>query len=396
MRSTGFERRGAAVACAAALALGGACAWLPGAGPEEAEEAERGNTRAAMGEILEALGVALPLSLSEARLREPEDRAALERAARTLARNAEALEDHGGDRSAGFAFLSGRLAGDARDVVRRLERDRPEEARFLLQQLVDNCVACHSRLPGDARPLGERLLADLDARELAPAERARLLVATRQFDRALSAYEALFRDPERDPAQFDFQGLLADYLVVAVRVRGELPRARETLEALARREDVPLYLRRTLESWTLALEELPERPEAGSPLERARSLLEAGARRSGDPMDRASLVHQIRASGLLHRYVRAHPDPSPETAEAYYLLGLTETNIGRSYWLSQAEHYLETAIRMAPGSETAERAYALLERETLAGYSGSSGLHLPTDVLRRLEELRGLAQGGAR
>ena len=56
---------------------------------------------------------------------------------------------------------------------------------------------------------------------------------------------------------------------------------------------------------------------------------------------------------------------------------------------------LQRTIRSAPGSPYAARAYALLEQETLAGYTGSAGLQLPGDVAERLAELRSLIETAA-
>ena len=86
----------------------------------------------------------------------------------------------------------------------------------------------------------------------------------------------------------------------------------------------------------------------------------------------------------------AHPEPSPETAEAYYLLGLAELRNDASLWLQQAEHYLETAIRMDPSSEPARLAFSLPEEEVRAQYGGSAGIQLPAEVERWLSELEGL------
>ena len=112
--------------------------------------------------------------------------------------------------------------------------------------------------------------------------------------------------------------------------------------------------------------------------------------RSFLPTDRAALVHYVVASTILHRYIESHPIGGPDIAEAYYLLGLTESRVGRAYWVSQADFFLETAIRMAPKQPFAEQAYALLEEETILEWSGSSGIHLPANVEQRLSELREL------
>jgi hypothetical protein len=132
-------------------------------------------------------------------------------------------------------------------------------------------------------------------------------------------------------------------------------------------------------------------PRSGALLPEARALL---ADTDRDALDRRGLVEELLASSQLHRFVTSG-DPSPaELAEAYTLLGLVETRVRHSTWLAEAEFYLETAIRSDPGSPWAERAFALLEQETRAGYSGSSGLHLPDDVRVWLDELRRLAYGG--
>jgi hypothetical protein len=81
-----------------------------------------------------------------------------------------------------------------------------------------------------------------------------------------------------------------------------------------------------------------------------------------------------------------------QRAEAYYLLGLIETRIGHVYWLSQAEAYLETAIRLAPGQPLASDAYTLLDEFLVAGYSGSGGTNVPPDIQAKLDRLRRIAE----
>jgi len=60
------------------------------------------------------------------------------------------------------------------------------------------------------------------------------------------------------------------------------------------------------------------------------------------------------------------------------------------FWVSQADFYLETAIRTDPKAPSAERAYALLEESIIEGYSGSAGVNVPPEESARLAELRAL------
>jgi hypothetical protein len=368
----------------ASLALGGGAAGA-------AEDAAA--TRARMGELVEALRVALPLSLRPAEFAAPENRARLEQALVKLRDGATALSDHARGKDVGFVHLASALARDAHEVQHRFATGRLEEARFLLGELADDCVNCHARLPygGDSK-LGKSLWQAVDAKSLTTDERLRLQVATRQFGPALESYEALFA--KLPPAQLDLGGYVADYLAIQIRVRDDLPRARQQLEAWRKRGDLPAYLDELVGAWVDALGRYAAPTPRGQEVARAKQVLADAQTVRRFPADRAGLVHDLVASGLLHRAVTAAGTPGPETAEAYYLLGVTELRIASSSWLTEPEAYLEAAIRAAPGSATARRAYAVLEESTLLGYTGSAGEgELPPEVAVWLQELRQLALG---
>jgi len=378
------------IALLAAALVGAGCGGLARLGWQgEGEPAA-----VAMPEIAAALRVALPLSLSAERFAAPENQPALELALASLRQGAHELESHGRSQDASFAYLSRSLARDAEEIKRRFDEGRLDETRFLLGALVEDCVGCHSRLPSEGdSDLGRSLFAAVDASTLTPLEQARLEVATRQFEAALDRYDALLLAPEASPTELDLEGVPADYLTVAIRVREDLPRARKTLVAFGERADLPSYLATLVGQWIAACDALRDASRAEQPLAEADRVLEEAEVLARYGRDRAGLVHQLVASSLLLRYVAAHPEPSPDAAHAYFLLGVSEIQSSRSWWLAEAESYLEAAIRTAPGSDWAKRAYVLLEEQTLASYSGSGGVHVPPDVSQRLRELRAIAVG---
>jgi len=377
--------------------------------------------REAMQELLGALALALPRSADPARFGDPAERERIGEALRALSGAAGALERHAA-RGEGFHLLGAALARDAREVERRYAAGRAAEAGYLLQRLTENCIACHDRLPEPPdRRLDRRLVERMEGveDELEPAPRARLQIATRRFDAALETYEAFFATPTATPARLDRMGYLADYLVVALRVAADPDRARATLRRLRARPDVPEWLDRDLEVWIDTLDSPVAAPAAGpadptdpaASLDRARRLLARGEALRAVPADHTGLVHDVLASSLLYRFAELPPASTPPTApedaeaprgdeppsaaeraEAYYLLGLAESRIDRSYWLSPADLYLEASVRMAPGAPFARKAYALLEQRTREGYTGSSGTHLPEDVARNLDALRRLIE----
>lgn len=384
--------RWAAAALAAALFYTGQAAAEPAedsaATPAASPDA---STRAAMAEIVAALAFALPLSLSDERYSDPAQRAKIQAALTTLATSGDRLQAHASGPDEGFVLLAGTLASDTHSVLEHYEQERFAESRFLLLQVTDNCVACHSRLPDDApHPLGLALADDPAVRALPLQERVELEVATRQFDRALASYEELFRSPAVSPSDLDLLGALDGYLEVCLRVRNDPARAARSFEALAERDDVSPPLRKSLIAWVAALRALPETATGEPSLAAARELVKTARDSSRFPDDRRALVPYVAASGLLHRYVSEGDHTPRELAEAYHLLGLIESHVGRSFWLSQTEHFLEASIRTAPGDPRAEEAYALLEEFVVAGYTGSGGSAVPDDARIRLAALRSL------
>jgi hypothetical protein len=367
-------------------------AWLVRPLAAEAQPPLPGeSTQAFMDEIVFAMQVVLPPSLDEDRFQDPQRRAAILAALAKLASYGARLESHGEGGEAGFAFLSHSLAQDTREVHRRYATGRYSQARFLLHHVTDVCVACHSRLPEDStRPLGRVLIADETVKALPADERAQFEMATRQFEAAAVSFESLFTDPSASPGDMDLMGPFEGYLELCLRVQHDPERAIRTFRRLAEREDLPDRVRLNIDTWIVSLRQLRDAPLAGTALEQARALLAQAQDRERFPDDRRALVPFIAASGVLHRYVSTQTEPGAATGEAYYLLGLIEANVGRTFWASETEHYLEAAIRVGPAEPYADAAFALLEEFVVAGYSGSAGSHVPASVIAHLAELREL------
>jgi len=350
----------------------------------------REDARPTMDRIFQAISWLLPVSLDEERFADPAGRVETLEWMDVLVESADDLRVHASGRDPGFEFLARSLVSDVRQIRRRYSRGRYDESRFFLSHLTETCVACHSRLPSIDFPLAEKLLASVDLSQLTPSERTRLLVATRQFDAGLATFEAIFADPAVLPAHMDMSGYFVDYLSIILRVKQDPSRASRALSGVLARPDTSHYLKRNLRTWARSLDRLAEQGEQEVSLERGRALIAKAQSLNEFAADQEGLVYNLMASSVLHRYVDGTVESRRQMAEAYYLLGVADAGSRRSFWVSQAEFYFETAIRADPKSPTAEKAYALLEEYTVLGYSGSSGVHVPPDVQATLDSLRAL------
>jgi hypothetical protein len=374
-----------------ALILGLAATLAASSASAADDDAAR--TRARMRELFASMQLLLPLSAS-GELGAGEQSRKVTRALEALAADAELLARHAGEDDPARRWLGRSLAADARNALARYREGRPESAAFLVQQATENCIACHSKLrsPGDS-PVAANFVDATALSRLRPEERARLQIATRQFDDALTTLEGLFADPSVHPSTM--LGPLTDYLLVSVRVKGDFERPIGVLERFAQRPDLWVQLRADVQQWIADLRALRPLAEAPPSLDAARRLVREA--RGAQPLapDQRSLVRYVTASSLLHRWLEAGEHAPAEESEAWALLGICELQTGDTFWLSQAEFYLETAIRRAPGSESARRAYELLEAETIESYTGAAGVELPATVSERLTELHPLAEGPA-
>jgi hypothetical protein len=328
--------------------------------------------------------------VNETKFAAPENRVTIEQALAALADNGSTLAAHARGTDPAPFYLGGSLAHDAQEALDRYRGGHFEGAAFQIQQATENCVACHTKLqsPGPS-PVGEHFVDRSALPGLPLAERARLEVATHQFDEAVVSYEKLLASPKVPPSEVLTP--LIDYLIIEVRVKGDFERPAKTLARFAKRPDLWRHLRVDVEAWIRALRELRPFGSSAPDLATARGLIARARGIAKVPADYGPLIHYLVASSVLQRFLAMTPPPSDrDAAEAYYLLGLAEMHVGDTYWVSQADVYLETAIRLAPKEPSALEAYLVLEEETVASYTGSAGEQLPASVAQHLEELRAL------
>lgn len=390
------------------LAVASTFAAVAMSAPPTATAAEPLSPQPTMRLVFEEIRTLLPTALDEARWNDPASRSEVLEALGRLEAAATLLERHGVERAAGFDALALTLGRDLRDALDHYARGDVAEARFFFFGGLQSCVSCHVRLPTDASfPMSRELTSRVELASLEPRERAWLSVVVRRFDEALEIWEALLTDPSSAPGQLDANGVLVDYLNVALRVRTDPARARSALTRFARREDLPLYLERRVATWLDALGSLP--PDALS-TDRAPSVDrgEAMAREAGrvaiGPFGRDGLVQDLVAASELARFLEADraalrqsprnrtPEERTAVARAAYWLGVVEARSLDGFWINLSERHFETAIRADPGGPWAAPAYAALEEVQVIGFGGASGEHLPADVWTDLRELRELIE----
>jgi tetratricopeptide (TPR) repeat protein len=354
---------------------------------------EREATRETMQTIFDSLRFLLRLDAAGENLDDPKYRSQVLEALRELDDQSAILAAHGFYEDTGGMYLASVLERYTVLLLKTYERGEPEQVQQLLYGITDICIACHSRLPSPQdSPVAAQFIDTQEFASLPAWKRARLQVATRRFDDALNTLETLIESAKSvDPASMEDP--LRTYLIVNIRVKGDMERPIATLEQLSERAEAGSEWRRDVEVWTQSLEHLRDRPFIGDPLASARAMLDS-AGSAIFPSPRSARVEYIAASSLLHRYLVSRPSEALQVSEAHYLLGLAEYRIHPHEWLPNAELYLEIAIVLAPQAPWAKSAYALLVAKINESYRWSGKGALPPEVEQRLRELKQAIDGG--
>jgi hypothetical protein len=358
------------------------------AGCEDSAPPADKETRAVMREIFGGIRVLLPASADRESFGDPAHRAEILAALELLSRNAVLLEEHAQTKDRQMRFLARSVSRDASDAQQSYADHRYERSAYVLRQIAENCVVCHTRLPDlEDSPVAAGFL-DEGAMQTLPLEpRATLQIATRRFEEALDSLAALLIDPATHPAMM--MGPLTDYLVVSIRVKGDFDGPEAMLREFGQRSDLWPSLRRDVGHWIESIPELRRKADQPS-VASARAIIEEADANDEHGDGQSGLMHLVVASGILERFIDSHQDPDGNLGEAFYLLGTLEARIGRNYWVTPAPFLLEESIRLAPGGPFADDALGILESEIHAVYEGSDVEVLPADDAQRLHELREL------
>jgi len=113
---------------------------------------ETESTRQIMRDFAADLRVVLPATVDEETFSDSAANPAIREALADLADNASVLVAHSQRNESGTRQLGRSLERDTAEILYQYDRGRTDRAAFLLQQVTENCVVCHSRRPDATDP----------------------------------------------------------------------------------------------------------------------------------------------------------------------------------------------------------------------------------------------------
>lgn len=291
----------------------------------------------------------------------------------------------------GHRILAEDLARNATAAYAQFKEAHYPQAQYFLADVVHSCFACHtSRDTATDSQFVTNFNKDIKWETFDPLARARFLTLSRQFDKAMTEYEKLFKDNTLSQDELINMDPIVEYMVIALRVKNEPDTVAKTLKNL-QGGSYPEIFKKDFAAWLKALDSIKKEKLKPNYLEEAKNQLSLAKQAMEYPQDRSGLVRYIVASRLLQTYIQDKNLPAPSKADAYYQLGICEMIIGASLLSDESLAFFEQAIKLSPKSEISKKAFAQYEDIVRFGYSGSGGIKIPDEEKSKISELRKIA-----
>ncbi len=361
--------------------------------------------RARMQLMLADVVQLLPFAFDETKFVDPKNAPAIEKSLSDLSKHSVELKQHTAhmDRAKGlkidpsFPFIAEAFERDLAQARQAFsDVNTRSEAQTILRSALAKCTMCHSQ--SAVGPTLQLKSFNSTLRNLPLSDRLMALTVTRQFDEALVAFQQYAKDAKvHKPKSVTFDKNVRAVLAVAVRVKRDPVASSRVIDAAIESGAGSTMLQTYLVSWKTVTanwrsEKIPDFKSDQALFDGAKKLT---VQSQDKQRTRESYVNEavtyLRASGYLHDLLSNYPE-SKLRAESYILLAsIYESLPGFAIW-DLGDEYLGSCIQENPHSAMGERCYGLYNDSVVAGYTGSSGTHLPSAVREHLTRMKTLAQ----
>lgn len=291
-----------------------------------------------------------------------------------------------GDFDPALPYLTKLLKEDIERAYLAQREGNMDYVRYVLKGTTNYCVTCHTRLPESARlPLSGTLV---DLQKSVPwITKIELQAASRQYNEVRGEVLSQARANRLSVSGLDLERAARLALTAAIRVHQDPGAAIKLSRALASAKNASPSLKSAAQDWLRDLQDWArESSRKGSiqAVDAADELLKRAA--AGDAYGHHEVLY-LRASALLHQFIRQYPSDT-QFSRALYLLGEAYAPMQDLGTWNLHEKYFRACILEVPHTKLAEKCYQRFESSVLMGYSGSAGLFLPYEIQRELKELK--------
>lgn len=358
---------------------------------------ERGELKATMKKNFDALMSLQEFVANPKAFSDPGNRDEIQKSLDSMSSLKHVFPQKMAEQEPGLAAISSLFSSYLKDVQGSFKAGASGNfVRNQIRTMTGFCLSCHTRVSTNQSFVD--MASKVEASNLTAIEKAEFYAATRQFDKAIKAYDDLISKME--PGEFGHIELgraVRQVLSITIRIKQDAKATFYILEKLASRDDIPEFFRRYITQWKADVTKWTQEKKrakemsAAELVEKAKSLIAEASKRQLFPVDPVGDVNFLRATNLLHEALQKDPK-GKFRGEALYSLGSCYDALQDPLLWALDSLYFEACVREFPHSDVAKRCYRRYATKLYFGYSGSGGTFVPEDEIKKLSELRKLSQ----
>ncbi len=264
-----------------------------------------------------------------------------------------------------------------------------------MKDLTSMCIDCHSRLPPEKLSSYSDGTFHLNPKNFGNSYNLAIgELLTRQYTKARGSFQFSIDESFVSKDYAMTEKALKQILLIEIKIMKEDQKMLAVLDGIANRKDLPVYLKNQIQEWRSDVntwakrkdyrKELSDDKEAGQFIAGLETLLKPAKTVFGK-----GDVDLLAASGILSRFLFNNPTTSL-APEINYWLGWMELRLGRDHYFSTGDFFLKQCIRRYSKNPIAMRCLSELKNDLTFKFSGSSGTHIPEDVVKELKDLEHL------
>lgn len=351
-----------------------------------------------MRELYSTLSELLTDVSSDRRFNDPSNYSGIEAKAKKLATLSHDLTEKkmiAPDADPTLQMLSGLFSREANRAYEELKKGHRPYARNLLQSISGYCIACHTR--NQTGPNFKELPLEPGSAVSDHFERGTFYMASRQFDRAQEELSKVIEDHKFATSRpLAWERSIQHYLNIAVRIKQSPSQALEIVNKVIDTQEAPYFLKQTALQWKSSIQEWQNEPKKTLPSEEglyseATRLAAKGHELQKYPMDRSGDIYYLRASAVVHDLLKLAPNGN-RAAEALLLAGVSYEVLSPLRLDDLHEIYYGACVEKAPHTPVAQLCYQRYQQSVYAGYTGSGGENIPSEVKSHLLKIEELAR----
>lgn len=354
------------------------------------------DTPVIMRQLLEHLRQLKKYSVSDQKFTDPKNTLVISSELRDFVQTAKAASHDPVLNHDNFKFSHQVLEKHISETEKVFHTGNKAFARWMLNSTMSVCMSCHSQMPTAKRSFFEFEKSESYFSEF---EQAEFLFATKEFEKASQIYEKIINRNLKFDDKLEVERSLERQVAYYSRIKRNPSEAIKKFKTYLKVPNLTERSSRDIANWIQQFKNWekqndfdPKKATEKEIIKFAQQKLDPKAPKATSDSYGPDLVTYLYASGVLYEYLYSHPKIQT-TPELLYWLAISDRLINHNFFYSLADMYLRECIVGYASKPIAKDCYREYEKEMIFSYSGSSGTHLPPEVVDDLQNLKKLVNG---